>query len=191
MKFTATFNKNVKIAKMVFRVKKEHMEDVFYDIYDGMLYKKDGYFSGKDHTLKLIMYHDNLGICNPLGSKAGKHKIDMFYYNLGNIDPKFRSKQRATRLLAICNTKFVKKYGIEKVLTPVVEDINKLHEGYRTKLLQNEILVFRKVLMCLGDTLGQHLWGRFIEGVGVSEQKPGIVIANLMICNCCLEKIYL
>ena len=43
---------NVKIAKMVFRVKKEHSEDVFYDIYDGMLYKNDAYFSGKDHTLR-------------------------------------------------------------------------------------------------------------------------------------------
>ena len=44
--------------------------------------------------------------------------------------------------------------------------------------------------MYLDDTLGQHLWGGFIERVGASEQKPDIVIANLMICNCCLEKIY-
>ena len=29
---------------MVFRVKKEHNEDVFYDIYDGMLYKNDAFF---------------------------------------------------------------------------------------------------------------------------------------------------
>ena len=95
----------------------------------------------------------------------------MFYYTLGNIDSKFRSKQCAIRLLAICSTKFVKKYGIDKVLTPVVEDINKLYEGYRMKILQNEILVFGKVLMCLGDTLGQHLWGGFKDGVGVSKQK--------------------
>ena len=65
----------------------------------------------------------------------------------------------------------MKKYGIDKVLTPVVEDINKLYEGYRMKILQNEILVFGKVLMYLGDTLGKHLWGGFKEGVGVSKQK--------------------
>ena len=46
------------------------------------------------------------------------------------------------------NTKFVNKYGIDKVLTPVVQDIIKLYEGYRMKLLQNEILI----LMCFGDT---------------------------------------
>ena len=79
---------NVKIAKMVFRVKKEHNEDVFYDIYDGIIYKSDALFSGKDHTLELIIYHDDLEVCNPRGSKAGKHKIDMFYYTLSNIDSK-------------------------------------------------------------------------------------------------------
>ena len=57
--------------------------------------------------------------------------------------------------------KVVKKYGIDKVLTPVVEDINKLYEGYRMKILKNEILVFGKVLMYLGDTLGQHLRAGF------------------------------
>ena len=35
------------------------------------------------------------------------------------------------------------------------------------KLLQSEILVF----MCFGDTLGQHLWGGFKEGVGVYKQE--------------------
>ena len=184
---------NVNIAKTVFRIKKKHKEDVFYDVYDGMLYKNDAYFSGKDHTLEFIIYYDDLGVYNPLGSKAGKHKIDLFYYTLGNINPKFRSEQCAIRLLAICNTKFVKKYGIDKVLTPVVDDVNKLCEGYSRKILENEILVFGKVLMCLGDTLGQHLWGRFKEGVGVSKylnKNAGFVIANLMICNCCSEKIY-
>ena len=102
---------------MVFRVKKEHNEDVFYDIYDGIIYKSDALFSGKDHTLELIIYHDDLEVCNPLGIKAWKHKTDMFYNTFGNIDPKFRSKQCAIRLLAICNTKFVKKYGIDKVLS--------------------------------------------------------------------------
>ena len=102
---------------MVFRVTKEHNKDVFYDMYDGMLYKNDTHFSGKDHTLELIIYHDDLEVCNPLGIKAWKHKTDMFYNTFGNIDPKFRSKQCAIRLLAICNTKFVKKYRIDKVLS--------------------------------------------------------------------------
>ena len=39
------------------------------------------------------------------------------------------------------------------------------------KILQNEILVFGKVLMYLGDTLRKNLWGGFKEGVEVSKQK--------------------
>ena len=156
---------------MFFRVKKEHNEDVFHDVYDGMLYKNHVYFSGKYHTLELIIYYDDLEVCNPLSSKAEKHKIDMFYYTLGNIDPNFQSKQCAVHLLAKCNTKFVKKYGTHRVLTRVVEDIDKLYEEYKTKILRNEILAFGKKLMCLGYTSGQHLWGGFKEWVGVSKQK--------------------
>ena len=159
------FLTNDKIAKMVFRVKKEHNEDVFYDIYDGMLYNSDGYFPGQDHTLELIIYYDDLEVWIPIGSKGGKHKIDIFYYNLGNIDPKFPSKHCAIRLLAICNTKYVKKSGIDNVLTQIAEDIKKLYEWYRMKLLKNETFVFGKVLMCFGDTLGHHLWGEFKEGL--------------------------
>ena len=54
----------------------------------------------------------------------------MFYYNFLNIDPKFRSKHCAVRSLAIANAKLVKNYGIESILAPIVDDINKLYNGY-------------------------------------------------------------
>ena len=38
-------------------------------------------------------------------------------------------------------------------------------------LNQNEQIVFGKVVMCQRDTLGQHLWGGFKEGVGGAYQK--------------------
>ena len=28
----------------------------------------------------IILYHDELEVCNPLGSNAGVHKLDMYYY---------------------------------------------------------------------------------------------------------------
>ena len=162
---------NERISKMIFRPKTVRNEDIFYDVHDGSLFKNDNFFIGKKYALELVINHDDLEVCNPLGSKAGKHKVDMFYYSLVNIDPKFRSKHCAVRLLAICNTNFVKKYGIEKVLSPIVDDVNRLYEGYPMLLQEKEFSVFGKVVMCLGDTLGQHLWGGFKEGVGVSRQK--------------------
>ena len=67
----------------------------------------------------MVIYHDDLEVCNPLGSKAGKYKIEMFYYTFGNMDPKFQSKHCAISLLAIYNTEFgmIKKCDIDKVLT--------------------------------------------------------------------------
>ena len=49
----------------------------------------------------MLLYHDGLEVCNSLGINEGTHKIDMFYYSLVNIDPKFRSKHTAVGLLTI------------------------------------------------------------------------------------------
>ena len=99
---------------------------MFYDIYDRSLYRNGAYFFfGKQHLLELAIYHDDLEACNPLGNKAGKRKVDTFYYSVININPEFHSKHCSIRLFAICNSKFVKKYGIEKVLSPIVDDINR------------------------------------------------------------------
>ena len=153
------FNENVEFNKS------EESDDSYFShtIYDDLQPENEESTESeyeKENTLPI-----------PVSHYTSKCFIDMFYYTFGNIDSKIRSKQCAILLLAMCSTRFVKKYGIDKVLTPVVEDINKLYEGYRMKILQNEISVFGKVLMCLGDTLGQHLWGGFKEGVGVSKQK--------------------
>lgn len=125
-------------------------------------------FFGNQHALEVAIYHDNLEVCNPLGIKAGKHKVNTFYYSLINTDPKFRSKH--CNLLTIYNTKFVKKYCMEKVPSPIVDDINRLYEGYTMLIQKRESNVFGKLLMYLGDTLGQHSWGGFKEGTGVSRQ---------------------
>ena len=45
----------------------------------------------------IVLCHDELKVCNPLGSKAGVHRVDMFY-SVANLDPKFRSKHCAIRL---------------------------------------------------------------------------------------------
>lgn len=59
-----------------------------YDIGDGELMKSHPLFSTRSHALQIILYCDDIEMCNPLGSHAGKHKLLMFYYTLGNIDPK-------------------------------------------------------------------------------------------------------
>ena len=68
----------------------------------------------------MVLYHDEIDVCNPLGSHATIHKLDMYYYTLANLTPKFRSKHSAVRLISIVKSNYIKKYGIEKILEPIV-----------------------------------------------------------------------
>lgn len=72
----------------------------FYDIIDGELMQSHPLFSSNPSALQIILYSDEIEICNPLGSHASKNKLLMFYYTLGNINPKYRSKLASIRLLA-------------------------------------------------------------------------------------------
>ena len=44
-------------------------------------------------------------------------------------------------------------------------------DGYQIEISGNRFEIFGKVLLCTGDTLGQHLSGGFKEGVGFAFQK--------------------
>ena len=162
---------NDRIRDLILKPARQCDDGIYYDICDGSVFKNDNYFKANDNSLQLILYHDEVEVCNPLGSKAGIHKLDMYYYTLGNIDPKFRSKHCAVRLLAIVNAKHVSTYGINKVMAPIVSDLKKLYNGVTLRVKDSELNVCGKVLLCAGDTLGQHALGGFKEGVGFSFQK--------------------
>lgn len=57
--------------------------------------------------------------------------IAMFYFMLGNINPSKRSKLRGIQLLALCQQKMIKRYGINQIIKPIVNDIKTLviHHG--------------------------------------------------------------
>ena len=89
------------------------------------MFENDQFFKDKPNALQLVIrvFHDMVKVCNPLGSYASKHKVDMFYYTLGNFNPKESSKRCAIRLLGIVNAKLAKKYGYDAVLNPMLDDI--------------------------------------------------------------------
>ena len=95
---------------MILRTPALSSEGVYYDICDGYFYRYDPYFQMHKNGLIIILYHDDLEVCSPLESNAGTHKVDMFCYTIGNLNPKFCSKICAIRLLAIFKAKFVKTF---------------------------------------------------------------------------------
>ena len=52
--------------------------------------------------------------------------IGIFYFTLGNLPPKHRSRLSAIHLVAIVKTTILSMYGMDNVLRPFVDDIMKL-----------------------------------------------------------------
>lgn len=70
--------------------------------------------------VQAIFAHVRLHIHNNL---AG-----VFYYFLGNIEPKLRSALKCIQLIACITTQNLEKYGFEVILEPFIRDANKLSE---------------------------------------------------------------
>ena len=162
---------NPKICDLVIRQHRQCKEGVLYDICDGECLKGNPIFQQNTNGLQIVIYHDEVDVCNPLGSHVGKHKIDLYYYTLANISPKFRSKLCAIRLLAIAKAKHVSIYGQNKVLTPIVNDLCILSRGHTFSVSGRPVTLHGAVVSGLGDTEGQHQWGGFKVKVGWSHQK--------------------
>ena len=52
--------------------------------------------------------------------------LGLFYFVLGNLQPALRSKMKHIQLAAIATCGVMKKYGIDVVMKPILEDIKKL-----------------------------------------------------------------
>ena len=53
----------------------ETSEGVLHDYCDGKRFKEHLLFSTKPTALQLILYYDDVELCNPLGSRRKKYKI--------------------------------------------------------------------------------------------------------------------
>ena len=116
------------------------------DYCDGSTFRSHSLFSADPSAIQIVLYYDDLELCNPLGSRRKIHKIGKFnsfiiniydnyfcnigafYFLLGNISPKMRSKVSSIQLLALVKTSVIDSFGIDKVLEPLVKDIQSLEK---------------------------------------------------------------
>lgn len=52
--------------------------------------------------------------------------VGVFYFTLGNVNPKFRSKLKSIQLVALVRRVHLVKYGMNAVLRPIVDDLKRL-----------------------------------------------------------------
>lgn len=131
-------------------------DGMFCTFSDGTSYKQNKLFSSNKDALQIILYHDDFNIVNPLGNKVKKHKISGFYFVLGNLPIKFRSKLRDIHLAILSPAVFVEKYGYASILQPLLEDIHLL-EKHDEKSHQ----LYGALAMLIADNLLAHAIGGF------------------------------
>ncbi|RMX47642.1 hypothetical protein pdam_00025503, partial [Pocillopora damicornis] len=49
-----------------------------------------------------------------------------FYFNLGNLSPEYRSVINSIQLIALCRVPLIKKYGMNRILQPFMQDLHQL-----------------------------------------------------------------
>ena len=55
--------------------------NVLSDYCDGSIYKTHPLFSEDPRALQLILYYNDVEVCNPLGSRAKTHKVGDIFIN--------------------------------------------------------------------------------------------------------------
>ena len=152
---------NDRLAKILIKKPSYNREGVYYDVCDGNHYKNSSFFQKPHPVFSIIIFQDAVEICNPLGNRSGKHKLVNFYWTLLNIPPQLRSKLHSMKLFAMVSKPNLDKYSFYEVLKPFFEELHKLFHGVEFKINNQDIKCFGNVILCLGDTEGQHQIGGF------------------------------
>lgn len=56
-----------------------------YDFCDGVFFKSHPIFKEHPKALQFVLYYDDIEVANPLGSKAGVHKLGELYSTVTKI----------------------------------------------------------------------------------------------------------
>ncbi|CAN7978968.1 unnamed protein product, partial [Ixodes persulcatus] len=98
-------------------------------VFDGTAHRDHAYFQGDRKKICVQLYSDEFEVCNPLGSKRGKHKLTAVYFSVLNFPQKVRSRLSGIHLALLVKDKFVASYGLHKIFEPLVRDIAELEKN--------------------------------------------------------------
>ncbi|XP_071786527.1 uncharacterized protein [Asterias amurensis] len=125
-------------------------------------YRDGSYFRGHcakagEVVIPVLLYSDDYETGNPLGSKKGVHKLTAFYISLVCLPAKFQSSLNNILLAACSERSVVAEYGIDKVLSVMVNDFKEMErEGIQIACDSYTGIVRPILFQVIGDNLGLH-----------------------------------
>ena len=137
-------------------------DGIMRDFQDGDYCRQQDCFT--QHTVKIILYVDDIEVTNPLGGKAGNHKLGMIYFMIKSLPSKLLSTLDQVFLLGIYLTKDGKHYGLSQILRPIVDDLKSVERDgieINTDVFSGTLKVV--LAQVLGDNLGIHSLFGFCE----------------------------
>nr|XP_054757254.1 uncharacterized protein LOC129263367 [Lytechinus pictus] len=135
-------------------------DDILQDFQDGELCKSHLNIYG--HKVLLLIYGDDVEVCNPLGSR--KHKIGLMYFTIKSLPRKYTSALEHIYLLAVYNNNDAKAYGMDQILRPIINDLKSLESDgidIETDVFSGNIRF--GVAQVVGDNMGVHGLLGFVE----------------------------
>jgi hypothetical protein len=135
-------------------------DEILRDFMDGSVAKSNVLFIELGNAIKLILYQDAFEVVNPLGSAKKKHKVLAVYLTLGNIYPQNRSQIDQMQLVLLVRESDFKFFGQNAVFRVLVNDLKKIEQD---GVLVDTKYIRGTVAMILGDNLGSHCIGGFVE----------------------------
>ena len=90
---------------------------------NGKAFYENRLLNSNKKTVELILYHDDFNVVSPLGNKTVKYKTSAFYFVIGKLPSKFRSKLCDINLVLLVSAQIVSRYGYKKILQTVLDAI--------------------------------------------------------------------
>nr|CAH0100559.1 unnamed protein product [Daphnia galeata] len=168
----------------------------FTDVYDEVMLRKPvkknefSYFENgsafNENTLfqlditaiQFQLFLDEASTTADKGNRSKKNKLMFVYFTLGNIDVKHRSTFKSINLLSKIGTETVKRFGLNVLLKPIVDDLKKLEEGVPVTIKGKRVLVRGTLSAVIADNLGSHQIGGFKIGFAKGFRKCRFCMAT-------------
>ena len=148
-------------------------DGVLEELADGEYIRGHPVFANSPTNLQLILYTDDFQITNPIGSHC-LHKITGFYFTLGNLQCRLRSKWQSAFLVAVAYTCSIRESkGLAKLLEDFITTTKALasEQGLNLTVKGQQRWIRGTIAAVIADQPASSYLGGLKEGVNFS-RKP-------------------
>ena len=167
------------IYRKIYEEEEPELPGHFSSFKDGSKFQESVFFKSHPKALQILLYLDEVQMCNPLGSKSSsRRKLVFVYFSLGNLSMRYRSGFHSIYLLSIFTAAQVEHFGINVLLRPIVEDLKILELGVNIELNKIILPVYGTLVAIIADNLASNQLGGFKCGFSKSFRKCRTCLAS-------------